>query len=164
MNTVLFFVYSNKYICANRINGARRYAERRGWNIQVVERNNLDKPLDIKGIVKFWKPMGIIAECAGGMPEVSRATVGEIPLVYLDEDPNGGKGNALYVNSDSRAVGEVAPRSCCLLTCRTMPSSDGRSLAFGARYGARRFSRPFACTARTARCSNARQTQATQSA
>lgn len=38
MNTVLFFVYSNKYICANRIAGARRYAERRGWNIQVVER------------------------------------------------------------------------------------------------------------------------------
>ena len=41
MNTVLFFVYSNKYICTNRIAGARRYAERRGWNIQVVERNNL---------------------------------------------------------------------------------------------------------------------------
>jgi len=28
MNTVLFFVYSNKYICANRIAGARRFAER----------------------------------------------------------------------------------------------------------------------------------------
>ena len=110
MNTVLFFVYSNKYICANRINGARRYAERRGWNIQVVERNNLDKPLDIKGIVKFWKPIGIIAECAGGMPEVARSTVGGIPLVYLDEDPNGGKGDALYVNSDSQAVGEVAAK------------------------------------------------------
>ena len=28
MTTVLFFVYSNKYICANRIEGARRYADR----------------------------------------------------------------------------------------------------------------------------------------
>lgn len=26
MRTVLFFVYSNKYICANRIDGIRRYA------------------------------------------------------------------------------------------------------------------------------------------
>lgn len=52
MNTVLFFVYSNKYICANRIAGARRYAERRGWNIQVVERNN--KWLDVKGWRFGW--------------------------------------------------------------------------------------------------------------
>ena len=35
--TVLFFVYSNKYICADRIDGARRYAEKVGWNIQVIE-------------------------------------------------------------------------------------------------------------------------------
>jgi len=37
MDTVLFFVYSNKYICSDRIEGARRYAEKVGWNIQVVE-------------------------------------------------------------------------------------------------------------------------------
>ena len=110
MNTVLFFVYSNKYICANRIEGARRYAERRGWNIQVVERNNVDRPLDIKGIIDFWKPIGIIAECAGGVPELSRQTVGRIPLVYLDEDPDGEKGRALYVNSDSQQVGEIAAK------------------------------------------------------
>ena len=110
MNTVIFFVYSNKYICANRIAGARRYAERRGWNIQVVERNNVDRPLDIKGIVDFWKPIGIIAECAGGFPELSRQTVGKIPLVYLDEDPEGDKGRALYVNSDNQQVGEVAAK------------------------------------------------------
>ena len=60
--TVLFFVYSNKYICANRIEGARRYAEKAGWNIQVIERNNVDMPLDIKSIVSFRRPIGSIAE------------------------------------------------------------------------------------------------------
>lgn len=115
MNTVLFFVYSNKYICANRIAGARRYAERRGWNIQVIERNNLDKSLDVKGIIDFWKPIGIIAECAGGIPEISPKTVGAIPLVYLDEDPNGGKGDAMYVNSDNQEVGEVAAKELLAL-------------------------------------------------
>ena len=108
--TVLFFVYSNKCICANRIEGARRYAEKVGWSIQVVERNNVDRPLNIKGIIDFWKPIGIIAECAGGVPELSRQTVGKIPLVYLDEDPDGEKGRALYVNSDNRQVGEVAAK------------------------------------------------------
>ena len=113
--TVLFFVYSNKYICANRIEGARRYAERRGWDIQVVERHNADTPLDVNGIIDFWKPVGIIAECAGGIPEISRKTIGRIPLVYLDEDPNGEKGRALYVNSDSPLVGELAAKELLLL-------------------------------------------------
>ena len=108
--TVLFFVYSNKYICANRIEGARRYAEKVGWDIQVVERNSDDRALDIKGIVGFWKPLGIIAECGGGSPEISSRTVGDTPLVYLDEDPRGGKGGGLYVNSDSLAVGEFAAK------------------------------------------------------
>ena len=113
--TVLFFVYSNKYICANRIEGARRYAEKVGWNIQVIERNNADRSLDIKGIVRFWKPVGIIAECGGGSPEISSKTVGGVPLVYLDEDPKGGKGRGLYVNSDSRAVGEFAAKELLAL-------------------------------------------------
>jgi len=110
MDTVLFFVYSNKYICANRIEGARRYAERRGWRIQVVERNSVDRPIDVKGVIDFWKPVGIIAECAGGIPEISRKTVGKIPLVYLDEDPHGEKGRGYYVNSNSTRVGEIAAR------------------------------------------------------
>lgn len=108
MKTILFFVYSNKYICANRIAGARRFAERRGWNVQVVERDS--RLLDVKGVIDFWKPIGIIAECAGGVPELSHETVGEIPLVYLDEDPDGEKGRALYVNSNNAQVGEAAAK------------------------------------------------------
>ena len=65
MDTVLFFVYSNKYICSDRIEGARRYAEKVGWNIQVVESNNTGDVLDMKGLVDFWKPIGVIAECGG---------------------------------------------------------------------------------------------------
>lgn len=112
-NVILFFVYSNKYICANRIAGARRYAERRGWDVQVIERN--DARLDVAGIIRLWRPLGIIAECAGGVPELSRQTVGQIPLVYLDEDPRGEKGRALYVNANNAQVGEVAAKELLLL-------------------------------------------------
>ena len=114
-DTVLFFVYSNRYSCADRIEGARQYADRVGWRIQVIERNNADSPLDVKGLVDFWKPVGIIAECGGGIPEISRKTVGRIPLVYLDEDPNGKKGRALYVNSNSAQVGEIAAKELLAL-------------------------------------------------
>ena len=86
MRTVLFFVYSNKYICANRIDGIRRYAEKARWRIQVIERNGGGHALDVKGIVDFWSPIGVIAECGGGMPEISRRTLGDLPVVYLDND------------------------------------------------------------------------------
>ena len=110
MTTILFFVYSNKYICANRIDGARRYADRHGWRIQIIERHSEDRPIDVKGVIDFWKPIGIIAECAGGIPEISRKTVGNIPLVYLDEDPNSEKGRGFYVNANSTRIGEIAAR------------------------------------------------------
>ena len=58
MDTVLFFVYSTRHICQNRIDGARQYAAGRGgWRIQVIERNN--RPIDVKGVIDFWKPVGI---------------------------------------------------------------------------------------------------------
>ena len=79
--TVLFIVYSNKYICADRIDGARRYAEKAGWSIQVIERNGGDKPVDVGGVIDFWKPIGVIAECGGGIPEISRRTLGRVPCV-----------------------------------------------------------------------------------
>ena len=116
--TVLFFTYSNKYVCADRIDGARRYAERAGWNIQVIERNGGDTPLDVRGIIDFWKPAGVIAECGGGIPEISRRTLGGVPCVYLDENPEKGRGCALHVNSDSARVGELAAKELLSLDCR----------------------------------------------
>lgn len=111
----MFFVYSNKYICADRIDGARRYAEKVGWNIQVIERNGGDGSLDIRGIIDFWKPIGVIAECGGGIPELSRRTLGRVPFVYLDENPKSGNGAALHVNSDSVLVGELAAKELLAL-------------------------------------------------
>lgn len=108
--TVLFIVYSNKYVCADRIDGARRYAEKAGWNIQVIERNGGEKPIDVGGVIDFWKPVGVIAECGGGIPEISRRTLGRVPCVYLDDDPNKMRGRGLFVNSDSERVGEIAAK------------------------------------------------------
>lgn len=115
MKTILFFVFSNKYICANRIDGVSRYAEKAGWRVQVIERNSGEKALDVMRIVDFWQPAGVIAECGGGMPEISRRTLGNLPVVYLDEDPCGQKAPALFVNSDAVQIGEVAARELLAL-------------------------------------------------
>ena len=113
MDTVLFITYSDKYSCADRIAGARRFAERRGWSVQVIERRG--RTLDMRGILDLWKPIGVIAECGGGIPEISARTLGRIPVVYLDEDPKRLRGHSLNVVSDTKAVGELAARELLAL-------------------------------------------------
>ena len=113
MYTVLFIVSSDRYSCAGCIAGARRFAEKRGWSIQVVERKN--RRLDIRGLVSFWKPIGIIAECGGGIPEIGRKVFGKLPVVYLDEDPSAVSRDGNLVVSDTNAVGELAARELLAL-------------------------------------------------
>ena len=113
MDTVLFIACSDKYRCAERIDGARRFAERRGWSVQVVERKG--RKLDMRGILGLWKPIGVIAECGGWVPEIGARVLGRIPVVYLDEDPKRLRGHSLNVVSDTRAVGELAARELLAL-------------------------------------------------
>ena len=105
-STVLFLI--DRASGADRVAGARRFAAKRGWNVQVVD--HTVSRMDVKGVVDFWKPLGVIADCGGFYPEVSRKTVGRVPLVYMDEDPDGGKGRGLYVVADSHRIGDLAAR------------------------------------------------------
>jgi len=107
--TVLFFVYTNKYICANRIEGARRYAERVGWNLQAIDCNSGPEKIDFREILDFWKPIGVIAECGGGDVDNLRRAARGLPIVYLDDDPSS-EGRDFFVNSNSAKVGEIAAR------------------------------------------------------
>ena len=113
MDTVLFITYSDKYSCAERIAGARRFAERRGWSVQVIERKG--RKLDMRGILDLWKPIGVIAECGGGIPEINARSLAGVPVVYLDEDPKRLRGHSLNVISDTKAVGEFAARELLAL-------------------------------------------------
>jgi len=105
-STVLFLI--DRASGADRVAGARRFAAKRGWDVQVVERTG--PRMDVKGVVDFWKPIGVVADCGGFFPDVSRKTVGRVPLVYMDEDPDGGKGKGLYVVADSPRIGDLAAR------------------------------------------------------
>lgn len=106
MDKILFF--ANKWVDADRVDGIRRFADKRGWIVQVVER--LGPRMDVKKVVDFMRPVGVIAGCGGFYPDISSESVGSVPLVYMDEDPNGGKGKGLYVVADDRRIGELAAK------------------------------------------------------
>jgi len=115
--TVLFFLWSDRAGCLNRIQGVRRYADTRGWRVQVVERCGAGGRIPVRELVDLWHPVGCIAECGGGMPEVTRAALKGTPVVFLDEHPDQAK--ALHcVVSDSDAVGSRAAKELLALGLR----------------------------------------------
>ena len=109
MKTVIFFISSTRHSCKQRIDGIWRFAKDAGWHVQVVER--AFNPVDVARIIGFWKPVGIIAECANGADELNAKNFGKIPVVYFDE-AFGAKGRGFYIRLDcvgavTAAVGEL---------------------------------------------------------
>ena len=107
MKTVLFFVSSTRHSCFGRLDGVLRYATKRGWHVQVVER--AFHKVDVRETLKFWNPDGIIAECGSGAEELNRRAFGKLPVVYFDRDPKHCKGE-MAVRLDSEGVGQMAAK------------------------------------------------------
>lgn len=105
MDTVLCFISGTRHACHNRVEGVLRYANERGWHVQVIERAfhevNVARQLD------FWRPIGVIAESGGIAGKIDERVFGDIPVVYLDADrANYGRGH--YVCSDPVAIARAA--------------------------------------------------------
>ena len=105
MDTILFFVSSTRHSCHDRLNGILAVAQRRKWNVQVIER--AFQRIDVAAAIDFWKPIGIIAECGSRAEEMNRKTFGAIPAVYFERDPALGRGDTMLM-LDSTAVGHLA--------------------------------------------------------
>jgi hypothetical protein len=63
MNTVLFFHTSLRQAWRKELGGAYRFARTRGWRVQVIEPT--ETPPAIPELIRFWNPIGCIAECSG---------------------------------------------------------------------------------------------------
>ena len=107
MKTVLFFISSTRHTCGDRLAGIFRYAQECDWHIQVVER--AFHRVNVRQQLDFWKPIGVIAECGSGAPELNASAFGDIPAVYFDADRDL-RGPGHYVNLDSASVGRFAAR------------------------------------------------------
>ena len=136
--TILFFLFSDRAGCQNRIRGVRRYTETRGWRVQIVERCGVGGRIPVRELIDLWHPVGCIAECGGGMPEVTRTALKGTPVVFLDEHPHLKKVRHCVV-SDSTAIGTQAAKELLELGLRHFAFvgysesrfwSDGRCEAF----------------------------------
>ena len=101
---VMFLLGFARHSCRARLDGIYRYAAKHRMRIHVVE--NAYTRNDIKALIDFWKPAGIICSCGFGTGGFSTRVFGDIPVVYYDAPP--GRGRCVAVMSDGEQIGRAA--------------------------------------------------------
>lgn len=93
--------------------GVYQYARGTGWHVLVIDR---ERQLSSLGkLVRFWKPIGCIAEGVIAAPSLIRRALGCLPLVFCDVSPTvhddaKWHGRACFVKHDSVATTKLAMR------------------------------------------------------
>ena len=94
----------------------RAVAERR-WDLRPIEYNIIDKGVkvrpmaetpDLNEIVDLWHPDGVIVECAGREPQLPLKSLGNIPVVLLDCNPDLVDGRLSCAYVDATAIVRAA--------------------------------------------------------
>ncbi len=108
MDVVLFFQSTTGKSWRQKLAGAFAGARERGWLLQVADGG--DSPARIREALRTWNPVGCLvdrAQCAGRVPD---AAFGDLPVVYLDQDPGRPSARHPCVLHDSAATARAAAR------------------------------------------------------
>ena len=118
---ILVFHSSVRSSWQETLSGIYRYARQCDWRLQIVE--SVPDSKVIAGLLDFWEPAGIIAECGVDEKGVfSPKAFRGIPTVYLVCNPKQLRPDSLRVNHDSSVFGRLAAKEFL--------SSHLRSFAF----------------------------------
>ena len=113
LKSILFLIAFARHSCRQRLDGVYRYAAKLGMKIRVVE--NAYTRTDLKELIEFWNPDGLICSCGFGVGDFDIRELGDIPVVYYDA--SGCTGRSIAVQSDSEQIGRVAAQELMRLPC-----------------------------------------------
>lgn len=85
MNVVLFFQSTIRKSWRDKLAGAFRFAQERGWLIQVIEHNS--SPSEILSALQTWRPIGCLVDRANAKGKAPDRVFGDLPVAYLDQNP-----------------------------------------------------------------------------
>lgn len=91
-------------IQAMKLAGVRRYAEMRGWTVEVCCEED-SRPKLLRKLLAQKKPLGVIVECSAAHADLPPRLFGAIPVVYLDCSPllYGGRITKIMHNGEATA-------------------------------------------------------------
>ena len=106
MNIILFFQSTLRKSWREKLAGVFRFAQERDWLVQVVERTA--SPADIRAALETWCPIGCLVDRAMDSGPPPDDLFGELPVVYLDQDPAYPSAKYPCVLHDSAATARLA--------------------------------------------------------
>jgi len=126
MKDILYFQSSLNAGNNSSLEGVRRFAKSSNWRVHVTpyadaayhhgDHTASSQEPDVKNLLKFWKPVGVIAECGAAPKLLKPRDFGAVPVVFLDQLPIPG---AICVTSDAVAIAELAARELLSLAFKT---------------------------------------------
>ena len=126
MKTILYFQSSLNASNNSSLEGVRRFAKSSNWRVHVTpyadaayhhgDHTVSSQQPDVKNLLKFWNPVGVIAECGAAPDLLNPRNFGTVPVVLLNRLPVQG---AVCVTSDAAAIAELAARELLSLGFKT---------------------------------------------
>ncbi len=110
MKTVLVLLTSTGRARREWISGIREFAKSTDWNVQVAETEGSRFP--VRQLLKFWTPVGCIAEAGGDgfEPKAFSAAGAKTRVIFIGEGSRVKPRGAACIVHDAVAVGEMAAR------------------------------------------------------
>ena len=124
MKKILYFQPSYLENSRRKLDGVCRYAKSAGWRVQVVAYgeaaasrtggNGILKAADIARLLKFWRPDGVLVDCASVVRLLDFDVFAGVPSVFLSLGPRSGR---LCVSVDNEAIAMAASRLLLSFDC-----------------------------------------------
>ena len=126
MKTILYFQSSLNASNKSCLDGVNRYAKTAGWRVHVTpyadaayirgDHTDDTRRPDVKGLLKFWKPNGVIVDCGAARDLLNPRDFKAVPVVFLDRAPTG---KDVCVTSDAQQIANLAAKELLSLDFRT---------------------------------------------
>lgn len=116
---VLLFRGSLCEMSCREFEGMSRFAGEVGWSLQTIEfssaadtrfHDKSHRNVDVKALLRFWRPAGCIVECSGRDSTLPVEAFGRVPVVFLDSHPSVAGATRVCVSSDAASIASVAAR------------------------------------------------------
>ena len=108
MNVILYFQPVSKTSASDKFAGVQEIAEKYGCHVQAID--GFPSPKNIRRLVDFWKPIGVIAECGNEYTEIDVKTFGSLPVVFFSRNPKTLPARYASVSHDSIATARMAAK------------------------------------------------------
>lgn len=122
MTTILVFRTDTTGLWREKITGISDFAKAEGWRVQTVDARTQNP--DIRRLVDFWKPSGVILDASGDTSGLDLGALLQLPCVCLTPSSDTVRRTLPAVYSSPREIAELAARELLRREIKTLAFMD----------------------------------------